>query len=161
MVAEISVVDIMNRNVKAIEPDASVIDAAKAMVAYEISGLPVVEDGELIGIITEADLISREIDVDIPSYFSFLDAIIQLPGDDFEDELRRVMSTEVRELMSHPVYSVTEEATVRDLATLIFERHVAPVPVLSRDGEIIGIVSRSDIVRLIAEEDRQETNDRT
>ena len=52
-----------------------------------------------------------------------------------------------------PVYSVTVDATVREVATLMFERKVNPVPVLNHLDQVVGIVSRSDIVRLLAEVD--------
>lgn len=158
MVADVPVTEIMRENVVVTAPDESLQRAAQLLADQEISGLPVVEDGELIGIITESDIISQEITVDPPAYFSFLDAIIQIPGDDYEDELRRVLAINVRDLMTSPVYSVTEHATVRDVATLMYERHIAPVPVVSESGAVIGIVSRSDIVRLIARFDEEQAN---
>lgn len=156
MVADIPVTEIMRRDVVVTGPDETLHQAAKLMAQHKVSGLPVVDDGELIGIVTESDIVSQEISVDPPAYFSFLDAIIHIPGDDWEEELRRVLAVNVRDLMSSPVYSVTEDALVRDAATLMYERHIAPVPVLSRGGEVIGIVSRSDIVRLIARMDERE-----
>lgn len=152
MVIDTPVTSFMTTRVRGIHPETSVKDAAKALAELDITGLPVVEDGELIGIITEYDLISQEINVDTPAYFSFLDAIITLPGstDEYEDELRRVLATKVRDLMSHPVYSVTHDALVSDVATLMFEHHFNPIPVLDENEDVIGIVSRSDIVRLIA-----------
>ena len=87
MVVDIPVTSFMTTRVRGIHPDTSVADAARALAELNITGLPVVEDGKLIGIITEYDLISQEINVDTPAYFSFLDAIITLPGsaDDYED----------------------------------------------------------------------------
>jgi CBS domain-containing protein len=72
-------------------------------------------------------------------------------GDTSEDDLRRVLATSAGQLMTAPVYSVTVDATVREVATLMFERKVNPVPVLNRENLVVGIVSRSDIVRLLAD----------
>ena len=122
------------------------------MHEHGISGLPVIDaNGDLAGIITETDIISHEIQVDTPAFVPFLDAIIRMPWDTSDDDLRRVLATTAGQLMTHPVYSVTVDATVRDVATLMFERKVNPVPVLDRDNRVVGIVSRSDIVQLIAE----------
>ena len=52
--------------------------------------------------------------------------------------------------MSHPVYSIRETATLGQIATLMVDRKVNPVPVVDDNGNVVGLVSRSDLVRLIA-----------
>lgn len=151
MVADRPVTEIMTSTVHFAFADQPIAEAARTMVTHDVSGLPAVEDGRLVGIVTETDLISQEINVGQPTYLSFLGAIIRLPWDDTDDEMRRVLSTTVGELMTREVYSVTTAATIRDVATLMFERHLNPVPVVDENEQVIGIVSRSDIVRLIAE----------
>lgn len=152
MAADQPVTQIMSANVQVTTVGASIPDVARLMHRHGVSGLPVLDDeGQLAGIITETDIISHEIQVDTPTYVPFLDAIIRMPWDTSEDDLRRVLATTAGELMTHPVFSVTVDATVRDVATLMFERKVNPVPVLDRENRVVGIVSRSDIVQLIAE----------
>lgn len=125
---------------------------ARIMTDHDISGLPVVdEDGQLVGMITENDIVSHEIMVDSPAFVPFLDAIIRMPFDTSDDDMRRVLATTAGDLMTSPVYSVTIDATIREVATLMFERKVNPVPVLDREHRVVGIVSRSDIVRLVAD----------
>ena len=67
--------------------------------------------------------------------------------------------------MERTVYSIREDASVEEVASLMFDRKVNPVPVMSKAGEVIGIVSRSDIVRLMArdftEPDGEETEVRS
>ena len=159
MVADRPVSEIMTHDVKTTAPDAWVYEAAEVMVEYDISGLPVLENGDLVGIVTESDLVSREMNIEQPTYISFLDAIIKLPWDSSDDEVRRVFASKVGELMTHPVYSVTHDATVRDVATLMFDQRVNPVPVLDDQERVVGIISRSDIVRLIAEGGREATEE--
>lgn len=152
MAAEQPVTQIMSPDVQVTSVDASIAEVARRMHQNGISGLPVIDgNGDLAGIITETDIISHEIQVDTPAFVPFLDAIIRMPWDTSDDDLRRVLATTAGQLMTHPVYSVTVDATVRDVATLMFERKVNPVPVLDRDNRVVGIVSRSDIVQLIAE----------
>lgn len=152
MVAEQSVTQIMTGEVLATSVDVAIPVVARIMRNHDISGLPVVDDaGDLVGIITEMDIVSHEIQIDAPTFIPFLDAVFRMPGDTSDDDLRRVLATTVGELMTAPVYSVTVDATVREVATLMFERKVNPVPVLDRNNRVVGIVSRSDIVELIAD----------
>lgn len=152
MVSEQSVTSIMTTEVLATMPHVTLPVVAKIMTEHDISGLPVVdEEGQLVGIITENDIVSHEIMIDTPTYVPFLDAIIRMPFDTSEDDLRRVLAVTVGDLMTSPVYSVTIDATIQELANLMFERKVNPVPVLDRDHRVVGIVSRSDIVRLVAD----------
>ncbi len=154
MAAEQSVTQIMTGDVLAIAPETPIGQVARIMSDNGISGLPVVDaNNNLVGIITETDIVSHEIQIDTPTFVPFLDWIIRMPGDTSEDDLRRVLATSAGELMTSPVYSVTVDATVREVATLMFERRVNPVPVLNHLGQVVGIVSRSDIVRLLAEVD--------
>ncbi|CAN5354471.1 MAG: CBS domain-containing protein [Chloroflexia bacterium] len=152
MAADQPVTQIMTVEVLATAPDTSIAQVARTMSEKGISGLPVIDaDNNLVGIITETDIISHEIQVDTPTFVPILDWIIRMPGDTSEDDLRRVLATSAGQLMTAPVYSVTVDATVREVATLMFERKVNPVPVLNHDNRVVGIISRSDIVRLIAE----------
>jgi CBS domain-containing protein len=152
VVAEQSVTQIMTSDVYAVREHVTIPVVARTMCEHDISGLPVVDaDGMLIGIITEMDIVSHEIQVDTPAFVPFLDAIFRMPGDTSEDDFRRVLAISAGDLMTTPVYSVTTDATVREVATLMFERRVNPVPVLDRQNRVVGIISRTDIVRLIAE----------
>jgi CBS domain-containing protein len=115
--------DIMTHKVCVIQPEASAQEAAQLLDQMRISGLPVVSmDGRIIGIITEADIISK---VD-------------------REGLR------VADIMSHEVTVVDEETSVSEIALLLSERKIKRVPVV-RDGRLVGIVSRADIVHAVAQ----------
>ena len=115
--------DIMTRKVCTIRPEASAQEAAQLLDQRRISGAPVVDsDGRLIGIITEADIISK----------------VNREG------LR------VGDIMSHEVTVVTEETPVGEIAMLLTERKIKRVPVVT-NGKLVGIVSRADIVHAVAE----------
>ena len=160
MAAEQPVTRIMTTEVLATGPDVTIPVVARIMLDHNISGVPVLDSGgRLIGIITEMDIVSHEIQVDTPAFVPFLDAIIRMPWDTSHDDLRRVLATTAGELMTSPVYSVTVDASVREVATLMFERKVNPVPVLDHSNRVVGIVSRSDIVALVAEADAAMTDE--
>lgn len=152
MAADQPVTQVMSVDVLTTTPETSIAEVARTMSENGVSGLPVIDAGSnLIGIITETDIISHEIQVDAPTFVPILDWIIRMPGDTSEDDIRRVLATSAGDLMTAPVYSVTVDATVREVATLMFERKVNPVPVLNHNHRVVGIVSRSDIVRLLAD----------
>jgi CBS domain-containing protein len=104
-----------------------------------------------VGIVTEADLIQREANVDIPSPVAFLDAILVADtGTPFGEELRRVVATTASELMSSPVISIRDRATISELATLMMQERINPVPVVDDNRQIVGLATRSGLVEVIA-----------
>lgn len=111
--------DIMTHETITIRPEASVRDAARRLSDYNISGMPVVnQDHQMVGIITEADLISKE-------------------------------GVTVADLMTERVVSVTEHTPVDQIAQILTSNRFKRVPVL-RGERLVGIVSRADIVRMMA-----------
>jgi len=148
---EPSVRDIMRREVPVAGPTTTIGELARMMVEHRVPGVPVIDQGELIGIVTEADLIQRQANIDAPSVIPFLDAMIVADaGTPFEEELRRVVATTAEEIMTSPVISIRDVATVAELATLILQQRVNPVPVVDDGRQIVGLCTRTGIVELIA-----------
>ena len=115
--------DIMTRKVVTIHPEASAQDVAQLLDQKRISGVPVVDaDGMIIGIITEADIISK----------------VNREG------------LCVADIMSHNIVAVSEETPVSEIAALLTERNIKRVPVI-QNGKLVGIVSRADIVHAVAQ----------
>lgn len=143
--------DIMSTEVKVLKADDSVKSAAKFFVENEIGGAPVVDDnGNLIGLISESDLISQDVKIHFPSYIHFLDSYIFLGSQKrFEETLKRAAAAKVGELMATNVVSVGPETEVEDIATLMMDRHIGRVPVVE-DGKVVGIITKGDIVRIIS-----------
>lgn len=145
--------DIMTSNPITVGRELSVTDAARLMVEKSVGALPVMEGDELVGIVTEGDLIMRDVKVEFPTYLHLLDGFIMYPGATarFESELKKAVGATVGDVMSVDPIVVQAVATVGDVATLMVEQDVSRVPVLDGD-RLVGIVSKSDIVRsLIAE----------
>lgn len=146
------VTDIMTAEIATVEPGTPIAEVARLMASADISGVPVIDpaNGELVGLITELEMIERQVTFDMPTYTRVLDATFVIAERDSEEKLARILATTAGELMEETVYSIREDASIEEVATLMFERKVNPVPVISLDGQVIGIVSRSDIVRLMA-----------
>jgi CBS domain-containing protein len=149
--AELTVRDVMRGEVPVASPGTTIAELARLMVEYRVPGLPVVDEGVLVGIVTEADLIQREATVDMPSIVTFLDAVIVADaGTPFEEELRRVAATTAEELMTSPVISIRDIATVSELATLMLQQRINPIPVVNDARQIVGLATRGGLIELIA-----------
>lgn len=145
--------DVMTRDVIKVHRDATVPEMAQLMGTHDISGLPVVDDqGALIGIVTELDLMVRNANLHVPRYLRVLDVMIPL-GDprEFGEEIRRALGTTAADLMTPHVLTVQSTTDLADLATLMVDKRVNPVPVVD-GGALVGIVSRSDFVQLMAQD---------
>jgi CBS domain-containing protein len=162
---EVSVESIMRKKVPVVAPDDTVAVVAGMLAKSDVPGVLVVDDGELLGIITESDIVTRKAEVDFPETVSFLGGYfsaghLRLPwnretkddASDFDHEVRRVLATTARELMTSPVINIDKDATALDLATIMIEHNANPVPVVTDDNRLVGIVSRKDLVKLIADE---------
>ena len=140
--------EIMTQPVITVRPETPVHDVARLLLDHGITGVPVVTaGGRLAGIITEADLIVRAANVHFPSYLQILDTFLIL-GDRrrYDEEIRRVLASTAEQIMTPDVITVRPETEVGEVARLMFEKKVNPVPVLNGD-RLVGIVSRSDIIR--------------
>jgi len=144
--------DIMTTEVVVAHPDTSVNLVARLMSGRGISGVPVVEDGRVVGIVTELDLIQRNTRLEPPAFFQLLDARIPLetPGH-YRERLRHMLGTQARDVMTEEVVTTGPDDDLEALAELMVKRRFNPVPVVE-GGRLVGIVSRSDIVAVMARE---------
>lgn len=148
---ELTAADIMPAGVPPVAPDASIAEVLRVMVDHDVAGVAVVENDEIIGIITESDVVTRQASPSDPLSFPILDAIFVLDaGRSYEEEVRRVLAVNASQLMTAPVTSIRSIANLEQIATVMMERDVHPLPVVDEDEKYIGIVSRRDLVRVIA-----------
>jgi CBS domain-containing protein len=145
--------DIMTPDPVTVGPELSVKDAAKLMVERRIGALPVMEGDKLIGLVTEGDLIMADVKMEFPTYIDLLSGFIFYPPSvrRFENELRKAVAAEVKDVMTKDPVTVVAAATVEDVATLMMDREVSRLPVMDA-GVLVGIISKSDIVRTLASE---------
>ena len=146
--------EIMTKNPITISVDDPVRNAASLLRTYKIGGLPVMEQDRLVGIITESDIIALletwrlSDDLWLPSPLE----VIEVPIREFVNwektkmALTDIGDKKVREIMSHPVITIDEEADIEDAAALMLSHKIARLPVINK-GRLTGIVTRADIVR--------------
>ena len=143
--------DVMTAKVITVGPDQPTRDIARLLLDNGISAVPVINsNGTPIGMVSEGDLIGRGEKERLARRDWWLAMItgIQPINDEF---LTRVaaMDRTARDVMSAPLVTVTEQTDVSEIARLLVIHHIKRVPVV-RDGCIVGIVSRADLLRIVA-----------
>jgi CBS domain-containing protein len=143
----------MTRDVVTVTPETGVQDIARLLWSRGISGVPVVDAaGGLVGMVSELDLLVRNANLHIPQYLRVLDVMIPLGSrHHFEEELRRALGATAADVMTGDVVTVEPDTDLADAATLMLEKDVNRLPVVA-DGRIVGIISRADFVRLLAQD---------
>lgn len=139
--------DIMVRDVITAPPEMSVRDLARLLTENRIGGVPIVEEGRLLGMVTEEELLSQVKTIHPPLMITILDAVIPIAGEfRYEEDLRRMAASTAGEIMRIDLEAVDEETELAEIATLISDRHVALVPVL-RGEALVGIIGKRDVIR--------------
>jgi CBS domain-containing protein len=138
--------DIMTTDVAVAHPETPLLSAVRVMVQRRISGMPVVDDaGAIVGMLSEGDLVRWHEGLG-EKQINRLNMLAD--GYELAKEFLDVVEAEhnkVRAAMAQGAITVTENTPAREIATLMHKQHIKRVPVL-RDGAIVGIVARSDLV---------------
>jgi CBS domain-containing protein len=144
--------DVMNSAVVAVRPDMSIDDIAKTLREHRISAVPVInEAGSPLGMVSEGDLIGRD-ETDREARLDWWLTLLA-EGEALNPEfLASIHAPErrARDVMTGPVVTVGEETEIDEIARLLTAHRIKRVPVV-RGGRIVGIVSRADLVRALAE----------
>jgi CBS domain-containing protein len=136
----------MSSPVVYVPPDMRLKDVAYLLIDEGISAVPVLDGGELVGIVSEADLVSLELAPDPRAH------MLQLP------EPPAGVPQVVAEVMTREVVALPEEADMAEAGRLMLERRITSIPVL-RGGRVVGIVARRDLLEVLARADEQIAGD--
>ncbi len=144
--------DIMTKDVITVKPITTVEDLARVLVGHQISGAPVVDDdGNLIGIVTENDLIRKNSRLHIPTILRLFDAFITIGTSKLEVEIKKMAASTIGEICTRDVITVSDETSMEDIATIMTEKKVHLLPVLKK-GKLVGIVGKKDLIKGVAGE---------
>jgi CBS domain-containing protein len=141
--------EVMESHVISVRPETTVCDVARELVARKISAVPVIdEDGSLVGIVSEGDLI-RRVEAGTEKHRSWwlelLTTSAQLATDYVKSHARYAS-----EVMTREVVTVQEDTSLAEIAKLFEHHNIKRVPVV-RNGTVIGIVGRADLLHVLAE----------
>ena len=132
----------------ALRSEQTVEDAIKLFAESGISGVPVVGDGGLAGIVTEGDLIFRDAEIKAPGFLDILGGVIPL-GDwnEYRQEALKSAGVTVGEVMTEDVITISPDASLAEAATIMAEQRIKLLPV-AEGGMLRGVVTRMDILTL-------------
>lgn len=147
----LKVKDIMTKDVVTVTKETTVMELAKVFAERHLSSLPVLaQNGELIGIVTETDLVEQDKNLHIPTVISIFDWVIYLESDKkFEKELKKMTGRVVGDIYSTDVVTVSPDTSIADVADLLSSRKINALPVVE-GKKLVGIVSRIDLIRSMA-----------
>jgi CBS domain-containing protein len=143
----VTVGQVMTTGVLTVRPSASFHEIVTLLLDYEISGLPVVDaDGLLVGIVSEADLISKEAYGEAAGRRRHLKLLRDhLHGND-TGWVHKAAARNARELMTSPVRTVSPDDSLAAAARIMLTEGVKRLPVV-RDGRLVGMLARHDLLR--------------
>ncbi len=141
--------DVMTTEVVTVDPESDVTSVAKILFDRRISAAPVVDrDGRIVGIVSEGDLIRR---TECPRGRSWWLALVA----DTTAEFVRTHGTRAKDVMTRHIISIGEEAPLSEVARILESNNIKRVPVI-KEGRLVGLVSRADILRGLAAFDRSQ-----
>ncbi|MCR1898866.1 CBS domain-containing protein [Irregularibacter muris] len=140
--------DIMIKDVITVKESDTVEKCAKLLSTHRLSGLPVLdEQGKVTGIITEGDLIKRAAKLKAPTYLQILGGIIYLDSPkDLMNEIKKTMGQLAKDVMTEKVITINPDKKIEDAATILVHEKIKRLPVIDEKGNLVGIVSRRDIM---------------
>lgn len=147
-----TVADVMSRDPIVVQPETPLKEAIQILAQRRIGGLPVVnQSGELIGVLSESDLMWQETGATPPAYIMLLDSVIYLENPArYEQELHKALGQTVGEVMTKDAIAVKPDKLLKEAAQLMHDRNIRRLPVTDATGKVIGMLTRGDIVRFMA-----------
>lgn len=141
--------DIMTPDPVTIGPDLSVSDAIKILLEKRFNGLPVVnENGALLGVLCQSDLVAQQKTPETPSVFTILDGFISFGLKQAERDLQKITALTAREAMTKSPVTVAPDAPLDQIASLMVKAKFYSLPVLE-NGKVIGIIGKEDVLRTV------------
>lgn len=144
-----------------IRPNGPVSEVVRLLLASSQEGLAVVgQHGKLLGLVTETDVVAKHARAHVPVYLGILGYVLPLETRGNDEEVRRVLAVTAQDLMSDDVPTVSPDTDVDDVATLMVEEGINPVPVVDGD-RLVGLIGHHEIMRLLLREEEDDSTDPT
>jgi len=133
--AQVLVEDYMTRDVQALQPETTLMDAQRLMATKRIRSLPVVQQGLLVGIVTRTDLLGA--------------APAHAAGENHYEIAKQVLTTPVRFIMTSSPVTISEKAPITGAAQAMADHKIHSLPVLNANSALCGMITESDLFRLM------------
>ncbi len=132
-------------------PGATVESAVATMEEHQISGLPIVDEGNhVVGILSEGDLLVRESPLKPPLYMTLLGSIIYFESPaQFHQHIQKSLGMLVQDVMTSKPITIGPNASIADAAQVMLEKRVNRLPVVDANQQLLGIITRHDLVKAL------------
>ena len=149
--------DVMTKNVVKFSIEDSIVKVLKAFSKKKISGGPVLKGKEIVGMITDVDIIAN-LDIYTPRihFNSNPDFLLILAGlkskrkaEEIENEMKVMKKFKVKDFMTKRVFTINQKETITEAARIMHEKEITRLPVIDDDKKLVGIVARQDIIRAL------------
>lgn len=145
--------DIMTPDVITVTPQTPVLELARLLADHKINGAPVIDDnGRLVGVVTQSDLIDRAKKFELPHVITILDAhfFLERPST-FKKNLEKILGNQVADIMTSPAVTIPVDMPLDEIASIMARRQVHTLPVVAA-GQVVGIIGKIDIIRALGQE---------
>ncbi len=142
--------DIMTSDVITTTRDQSIKELSELFVTHKINGVPVVDDnGGVIGVVTQGDLIEQQKNLHIPTVIALFDAVLFIESaKKFEAEAQKLTGKTVNDIYHRNPITVTSSPEANEVATLMAEKDVHTIPVVD-GGKLVGVIGKIDVIKSI------------
>lgn len=150
-IRNLKVRDVMHADWLRLSPDGTVEGVIQLFAERNISGAPVADEGgELLGIVTEGDLILQDAEIEAPGFLDILGGMIPLGSwEEYREEVRKSAGVSVRDVMTRDPVTIDGDASLSEAATTMSKEGVRILPVVGGGGRLLlGVITRMDILAL-------------
>jgi CBS-domain-containing membrane protein len=142
--------DIMSRDVVTLPAELDFTAAARILLENHFNGAPVVDDqGRLLGILCQSDLVAQHKRMPVPTLFTLLDSFVRLtPTKQLEKQVRKIAALTVAEAMTPDPITVGPDTSIETIAGLMVDSNLNTLPVV-KDGKLVGVIGKEDVLRTL------------
>ncbi len=150
--------DFMEKYVFSVPPDITVHELIRLFVSHNVSAIPVTdEENHLVGIVSEGDLLYKKVRPHIPRHLDVLGGTLYYCGyGRYEKSFKKILATKAADLMTTKTRCVTPETPMSTITSLMIDEHLKTVPVVDGDNHLVGMITRHDILTVLAINERHE-----
>jgi CBS domain-containing protein len=143
--------DIMSRNVVSVFLETKLAEVATILFGNKFNGVPVVENGKPVGIVTGADFFTKDSNIFLPSYVNFIEKnkIMGELSNENHEKVEKLLNLKAKDIMTSNCESVLGSMSLEKLILFFKVTQYKTIPVIDETGKLVGIVTRSDILKLI------------
>ncbi len=144
--------DLMTTKIISVTLETPIHEVAEILEKFHFTGVPVADGKKVAGLIAERDFITSDSNLYLPTYIKLLTDLDFVSGDKkrLPPQAQKIINAKARDIMNKKVITVSPDASLEELAQLFATKRVNPIPVTDKQGNMVGIISRSDLIKLFS-----------